>query len=84
MTYVNDADIYYNTQVYFRQHCMNGLPNDSRAWSKAFRDWLATQGCEIEQTRGDVVRNSLDFAPYYDSFKFSNDCDATIFILRWS
>lgn len=84
MKYINDVNIYYNTQVYFREHCMNDLPNDSRVWARAFRDWLATQGCEIEQTRGDVVRNSLDFAPHYDSFRFSNDRDATVFILRWA
>lgn len=84
MTHINDVNIYYNVQVYFRKHCMDGLPNDSRAWSRAFRDWLAEQGCEIEQTRGDVIRNTLDFAPHYDNFRFRNDRDATVFILRWS
>lgn len=84
MTLVNDAQIYYNVQVYFREHCMDHLPNDSRAWSAEFRTWLATQGCEIEQTTQQVLRNSLDFAPHYDSFRFTDEAAALMFILRWS
>ena len=78
------GDLYYNTQVYFRQHIVDQLPNDTHVWAQAYRDWLAEQGCEIILSNNRALRNSLGVAPWYDSFGFSNDHDATVFALRWT
>lgn len=77
-------EIYYNTQVYFRKNCMDDLPNDDNSWAKAYREWLAKQGCEIITNKNNLVTNSLGVAPFYDNFGFRIEEDATMFILRWS
>lgn len=78
------GDLYYNTQVYFRQHIVDQLPNNDRIWAQAYRDWLALQGCEIILSNNRALRNSLGVSPLYDSFGFCNDHDATVFALRWA
>lgn len=84
------SDFYHNTQVYFRQHIVDQLPNDPHVWAQAYRDWLALQGCEIilsndrASTLKLPLRKSLGVAPFYDSFGFRNDHDATVFALRWA
>jgi hypothetical protein len=85
---LTDADLsakmYYNTQVYFREHYIDDLPNDDRAWAEKYKEWLAEQGCVIIHTNDRVLRNSLGIAPWYDKFSFENPEDATMFVLRWS
>ena len=88
MTLIEADNIYYNTQVYFRKHFIDDLPNDHRVWEKVYSEWLQSQGCEIVYSRDilspHVLRNSLGIAPYYDKFGFKNPEDATMFILRWA
>lgn len=78
------AEMYYNTQVYFRKHYIDNLPNDSKIWAERYSEWLAEQGCFIVQTDRRVLRNSLGIAPRYDRFSFNYDKDATMFVLKWS
>ena len=78
-------DLYYNTQVYFRKHYIDNLPNDDKVWGQEYHKWLAAQGAIIVKNKQEVfLRNSLGVAPYYDKFGFENERDATMFILRWS
>lgn len=84
MTLIETGDIYYNTQVYFRKHFLDDLPNDDRVWETVYRQWLRSQGCEIVNLASASLRNSLGIAPYYDRFGFKNPEDATMFILRWA
>ena len=84
MTLIETGDIYYNTQVYFRKHFLDDLPNDDRVWETVYRLWLRSQGCEIVNLASAPLRNSLGIAPYYDKFGFKNPEDATMFILRWA
>lgn len=84
MILLETKDLYYNTQVYFRKHLMDDLPNDDKAWAKAYHAWLKTQGAVIITSHDDVLHNSLDVAPGYDKFGFENEHDATLFVLKWS
>ena len=85
MTLIETGDIYYNTQVYFRKHFLDDLPNDDRVWETVYRQWLRSQGCEIVRfPPPELLRNSLGIAPHYDKFGFKNPGDATLFILRWA
>ena len=84
MTLIETGDIYYNTQVYFRKHFLDDLPNDGRVWAKVYREWLQSQGCEIVNLASAPLRNRLGIAPHYDKFGFKNPEDATLFILRWA
>lgn len=85
MTLIEAGDIYYNTQVYFRKHFIDDLPNDHHSWTTEYRRWLRSQGCEvITDPSPTILRNSLGIAPFYDKFGFKNPEDATIFILRWA
>lgn len=78
------GDLYYNTQVYFRKHVIDHLLNDQQVWAQQYREWLAEQGCEIVLSNNRALRNSLNVSPFYDSFGFRNEADATAFLLRWS
>lgn len=87
MTYIDSLKVIYNVQVWYRQNCMDDLPNDSSIWSREFRKWLAEQGCKIEHHEDEFcrkLRNGLDMTPGYDRFKFERDEDATMFLLRWA
>lgn len=84
MILLETNDIYYNTQVYFRKNLMDGLPNNDKAWAKAYHAWLKTQGAVIVTYHGDVLHNSLGIAPGFDYFGFKDPKDATWFRLRWS
>ena len=77
------AIMYYNTQVYFRQHILSLLDHDERVWAEKYKEWLAEQGCTINYSNDRVLRNSLGIAPHYDTFQFENDHDALMFKLRW-
>jgi hypothetical protein len=84
MIYLETGDLYYNTQVYFRKNLMDDLPNDDKAWKKAYHTWLETQGVVIVISSKDLIRNALGVAPGYDMFGFENEHDATMFVLKWS
>jgi hypothetical protein len=85
MIFLPTYELYYSTQVYFRKHFIDDLPNDDKVWEQEYHKWLATQGATIVKTKKiGIIRNSLGVAPYYDEFGFENDQDATMFILRWS
>lgn len=85
MIYLNNTNIYYNTQVYFRKNCMSNLPNDAIIWALEYRKWLATQGAIIVSDEDyDLIRNSLGFAPGFDRFGFKNERDATLFCIKWA
>ena len=77
------AIMYYNTQVYFREHYIGDLPNNDRVWAEKYNEWLAEQGCTINYSNDRVLRNSLGIAPHYDTFQFENEHDALMFKLRW-
>jgi hypothetical protein len=84
MKLIDNIDIYYNTQVYFRNNCMDSLPNDDKAWAAAYRDWLKSQGATIVHGAGDLIKNSLGFCPFFDKFGFEHNSDFTMFLLKWS
>lgn len=84
MILLENSELYYNTQVYFRKNLMDDLLNDDKAWSKAYHAWLKSQGAVIVKSDNDLLRTSLDVAPGYDKFGFENEQDATMFVLRWS
>ena len=84
MTYIDNVNVIYNIQVWFRKNRIDNLPNDVSIWAREFRLWLAEQGGEIEPANERYVRNSLGIAPCYDRLKFERDEDATAFLLRWS
>lgn len=84
MTYIKAGDIYYNTQVYFRKHYIDDLPNDDKVWAQEYRVWLRSQGAEIVSHSKLQIKTALGVVPYFDSFAFKNEHDATIFALRWS
>ena len=87
MIYIDSLKVIRNVQVWYRQNCMDDLPNDSSIWSREFRKWLAVQGCEIEHDEDEFCRNfrnGLGLAPGCDRLKFERDEDATIFLLRWA
>jgi hypothetical protein len=87
MTYIYSLKVICNVQVWYRQNCIDDLPNDSSIWSREFRKWLAVQGCEIEHDEDEFcrsLRNGLGISLGYDRLKFEQDADATAFLLRWS
>lgn len=84
MIEIEAGHIYYNTQVYFRKHHIDDLPNDDKVWAKEYREWLRSQGAEIFSPNKERVVTSLGIAPFCDKFVFKNDHDATMFVLRWS
>lgn len=83
MIEITAGEIYYNTQVYFRKHYIDNLPNDDKVWAKEYREWLRSQGAEIVSPNGNCAVTALGVAPFYDKFVFKNDRDATMFLLRW-
>lgn len=77
--------MYFNTQVYFRQHLLNDLANNEQVWQQRYHNWLAEQGCVIVRSdKKNLLRNSLGIAPGFDTFGFGDERDAVIFRLRWS
>jgi hypothetical protein len=87
MIYIDSLTVIRNVQVWYRQNCMDDLPNDSSIWSREFRKWLAVQGCEIEHDEDEFcrsLRNGLGISLGYDRLKFERDEDATMFLLRWA
>jgi len=84
MTYIKNLTVIHNIQVWFRQNCMDDLPNDDVIWAREFRQWLSDQGCEIVLNEKEYLRNALNIAPGYDRLKFERDEDATAFLLRWA
>jgi hypothetical protein len=83
MTYIDDVEVVYNLQVWFRKNSIDSLPNDDRAWRGEFEAWLREQGCEIERGNDRLLRNSFGMAPGYDRLRFDRDEDAMLFALRW-
>lgn len=82
---LDTEDLYYNTQVYFRHHILETLPNDDRVWRDEYHAWLKSQGAVIVKDHNlRVLTNSLGVSPGYDKFGFKNEQDATLFILRWA
>jgi hypothetical protein len=85
MTYLENIDVYYSTQVYFAKNIIPRLPNDDKVWSQEYRRWLAEQGAWVVPAQSPrIIRNALGFAPGYDNIAFENPQDLTMFILRWS
>lgn len=86
MTLIETDMIYFNTQVYFRKHYIDDLPNDDNIWKEAYKKWLLSQGCVIVPYTKDeyVLKTSLGIAPYLDKFGFDDPNDAMLFVLRWS
>jgi hypothetical protein len=76
-------DIYYNTQVWFAQNIIPGLPNDDRVWAQAYEKWLLEQGAVVDRSNRAVVRNAIGVAPGYDHLEFEHDEDLSMFALRW-
>lgn len=84
-TYLPTLDLYYNTQVYFKQNHMHDLENSYDAWINAYKAWLAAQGCEIKHShKKDLIRTGIGVAPGHDRFAFRDNRDAIVFALRWS
>lgn len=84
MILLKTDDLYFNTQIYFRKHYMDDLPNDDNIWRIEYHKWLKTQGAVILGPVRSCVKNSLGVSPGYDQFAFENESDATLFVLRWS
>lgn len=84
MILLETNDLYFNTQVYFKKHLMNDLPNDDKVWRESYHAWLKTQGAVIIKSKKDLLSNALGVTPFYDKFGFENEHDATLFVLRWS
>ena len=86
MTKILCDAIYYNTQVYFRKHFIDDLPNDDKEWAKAYHAWLKEQGATVvpPPNKQNLLATALGVSPYYDHFCFENDHDATVFVLKWS
>jgi hypothetical protein len=84
MKYIQDSDLWYTLQVYFKNNIMPNLVNDDKVWAHEFRRWLKEQGAEIEQSPYRLVRNSLGIAPHYDRLFFENEQRLAWFVLRWS
>ena len=84
MIRIKCGDIYYNTQVYFAKNYIDNLPNDDKAWARAYHDWLKDQGATVLHSNKDLFRTALDVTPNFDYFVFENDSHVTMFMLRWS
>jgi hypothetical protein len=84
MIYLDTNPLHYTTRLYFKQNIMPNLPNNMDEWYNAYRLWLTEQGCEIDKPYPDLLCDALGVSPGYDRFKFVNDQDATLFLLRWS
>ena len=84
MIYLDTNPLHYITRRYFKENIMPNLPHDETAWYNGYRSWLTEQGCEIDKPYSDLLCDALGVSPGYDRFKFVNDQDATLFLLRWS
>ena len=85
MKYIQDSDLWYTLQVYFKNNIMPNLVNDDKVWAHEFRRWLKEQGAEIEHLMNQrLVRNSLGIAPHYDKLFFEDEQRLAWFVLRWS
>lgn len=85
MILLDTKELYYNTQVYFRNHFIDSLPNDEIAWCKAYQEWLLEQGAVIIQSpKPKLIRTALGVAPRYDQFGFQDPEKATLFALKWA
>ena len=84
MKYIQDSDLWYTLQIYFKNNIMPNLVNNDKVWAYEFRLWLKEQGAEIEQSPDRLVRNSLGIAPHYDKLFFEDEQRLTWFVLRWS
>jgi hypothetical protein len=84
MIELSEIQLYYNVQVYFARNLLNKLPMDSKVWIAEFERFLKDQGCEIHRPSTQLLRNSLGFAPGYDTFRFANEEDAIMFKLKYS
>jgi hypothetical protein len=84
MKYIQDSDLWYTLQIYFKNNILINLVNDDKVWAYEFRRWLKEQGAEIEQSPYRLVRNSLGIAPHYDKLFFENEQRLAWFVLRWA
>jgi hypothetical protein len=84
MKYIQDSDLWYTLQIYFKNNILINLVNDDKVWAYGFRRWLKEQGAEIEQSPYRLVRNSLGIAPHYDRLFFENEQRLAWFVLRWA
>ena len=86
-TTVPTGDIYYTVRLYFRREIMPLLPHDDKVWREEFHRWLASQGARIRShwpNGNPLLVDSLGVSPGYDLFEFSDERQASIFILKWS
>lgn len=86
MILLETHQMYYNTQVYFREHHLDQLPHDDKIWAREYARWLAGQGAVIVRPAmfDFYIKNSLGISPGYDKFGFERAEDAVQFTLRWS
>ena len=84
MKYIQDFELWYTLQIYFKNNIMPNLVNNDKVWAYEFRLWLKEQGAEIELSPYRLVRNSLGIAPHYDKLFFENEQRLAWFVLRWS
>jgi hypothetical protein len=84
MIYIDDPQVNCNIQIWFAKNLLPELPNDETVWASGFRVWLREQGCEIELSRDAIIRNSLEFEPFYDKLRFDDDRLATVFLMKWT
>ena len=84
MILLETNDLYFNTQVYFKNNLMGDLPNNDKVWRQTYHAWLKSQGAVIVKSNHNLVCNVLGVAPFSDKFGFENEQDATMFVLRWS
>lgn len=85
-TTVPTGDIYYTVRLYFRREILPLLPHDDKVWREEFHRWLESQGARIRHPihSRDLLFDALGVAPGYDLFEFSDERQASIFILKWS
>jgi hypothetical protein len=76
-------DMYYNTVSYFRSNILENLPNDDKAWTKAYQRWIKEQGATV-LTDDHFVLTLLGVAPGHSKLQFQDKNLSTLFVLRWA
>ena len=85
MKYIDNPNIWYNLQTYFKNNIMPGLENDDMVWALEFKRWVKEQGADIEPAENiQYLPNSLHISPQYDRLVFEDDRDAMMFIWKLS
>ena len=55
MKYIQDFELWYTLQIYFKNNIMPNLVNDDKVWAHEFRRWLKEQGAEIEHLMNQFI-----------------------------